>query len=448
MERMRAWLTEEVPRLIDKHGVPGAAVALLVDGEIVDVAAGVLNRRTGAAATTDSLFQIGSITKLWTTALVMQLVDDHVIELDDPVTQHLPDLRLRDDRITIRQLLNHTNGLDGDVLTHTTRGDDAIAVYADTVVPQLAQITPPGTAFSYCNSAYVILGRLVEVLRGKPFHALVRERIADRLELTHLATIPEEALLHSTAVGHLPDGQPAPVWNLPASIASAGSLLSTNARSLTTFAAAHLDGNHLLSDAAISTLWTSDVDVPDIGSFARKWGVGWASFDWDGAQVVGHDGGTIGQTAFLRVVPQAGVAVAVLTNGGTAGLFADEVFSHVLGDLASVRPSAPATPPIDPEPVDAGLVTGTYTAPALRLEITVDSSGRASVRMSPVSEEMRMTMPEPVTRELVRFDDHRLISLEPGSSGRHEVYAFDDEGGPASFVFVGGRLFPRDALCP
>ena len=443
MRRIRTWLTEEVPRLIDKHGVPGAAVAVLADGEVVDVAAGVLNRGTGVAATTDSLFQIGSITKLWTAALVMQLVDERVINLDDPVTKHLPGLRLPDDRVTIRQLLNHTNGLDGDVLTPTTRGDDAISAYVDTVVPQLAQVTPPGSGFSYCNSAYVILGRLVEVLRGKPFHVVVRERIADPLKLTHVATIPEEALLHRTAVGHLPDGQPVPIWNLPASIASAGALLSMNARALVAFAAAHLDGGELLSEAAITTLWTSDVDVPEIGSFARHWGVGWASFGWEGARVLGHDGGTIGQAAFLRVVPQAGVAVAVLTNGGTVGQFADDVLGHVLGELAPVRLPAPLTPPADPGPVDAGMVTGTYGSPALRLEITVDGSGRASARTSAESAEMRVTMPEPVVSELVRLDEHRLISVEPGPGGRHNVYVFVSEGGPARFVFVGGRLFPR-----
>ncbi|MCP3804314.1 beta-lactamase family protein [Allokutzneria sp. A3M-2-11 16] len=443
MKRIRAWLADEVPRLIDKHGVPGAAVAVLADGEIVDVAAGVLNRGTGVAATTDSLFQIGSITKLWTAALVMQLVDERVISLGDPVTEHLPDLRLPDDRVTVRQLLNHTSGLDGDVVTPTTRGDDAISAYVETVVPRLAQTMPPGTGFSYCNSGYVILGRLVEVLRGKPFHAVVRERIADRLKLTHVATIPEEALLYRTALGHIEGVGPAPVWSLPASIAPAGSLLSMTARSLVGFAAAHLEGSELLSEAALTTLWESDVDVPDIGSFARHWGPGWASFDWDGARVLGHDGGTMGQAAFLRVVPQAGVAVAVLTNGGTVGPFADEVLGHVLGELAPVRLPAPERPPAAPGPVDAGIVTGTYSSAAYRLEISVDGSGRASARMSAEAPELRATMPEPIVRELVRLDEHRLITLEPGPLGRHDVYVFVSEGGPAGFVFVSGRLLPR-----
>ncbi|GAA4033568.1 serine hydrolase domain-containing protein [Allokutzneria multivorans] len=442
MRRIHAWLSENLPALIEEHGVPGAAVAVLADGEVVDVAAGVLNQGTGVAATTDSLFQIGSVTKLWTAALVMQLVEERVIGLDDPVTHHLPSLRLPDERVTIRQLLDHTSGLDGDVLTPTTRGDDAIARYADTVAPGLAQLTPPGSGFSYCNSGYVILGRLVEVLRGKPFHVLLRERIADPLKLGHVATLPEEALLHRTAVGHFAR-TPAHVWNLPASISPAGSLLCTSARSLALFGA----GQHeLLSQETVTTLWESTVDVPEIGSFATHWGLGWASFGWEGARVLGHDGGTIGQAAFLRVVPRAGVSVAVLTNGGsTVGLFADAVLGHVLSELAHARPPARLTPPVAPAPIDASLVTGTYSSPALRLEIAADASGSATARVSAVSEETRLAMPEPMIKKMVRLDDRRLISVEPGMGGRHEVYVFVGDNGPADHAFGGGRLLPRVA---
>ncbi|WP_086829262.1 serine hydrolase [Allokutzneria sp. NRRL B-24872] len=443
MRRIHAWLTENLPSLIEEHGVPGASVAVVVDDEVVDVAAGVLNQGTGVAATTDSLFQIGSVTKLWTAALVMQLVEERVIGLDDPVTRHVPGLRLRDERVTIRQLLDHTSGLDGDVLTPTSRGDDAVALYADTVAPGLTQVIEPGSGFSYSNSGYVLLGRLVEVLRGKPFHVLLRERIADPLKLSHVATLPEEALLHRTAVGHF--GQtPVPVWNLPASISPAGSLLCTSARSLAQFGAAHVHGHELLSEEAVTTLWSSTVDVPEIGSFATHWGLGWASFGWEGARVLGHDGGTIGQAAFLRVVPQAGVSVALLTNGGsTVGLFADAVLGHLLSDLAPVRQPSRLTPPAAPAPIDASLVTGAYSSPALRLEITVDGPVSATARVSAVSEETRLAMPEPMTKKMVRLDERRLISVEPGMGGRHEVYVFVGDNGPADYAFGGGRLLPR-----
>ena len=75
LHEVKTWIADELPRLIEKYDVPAAAVAVLADGEVVDDAAGVLSRAHGVGATPDSVFQIGSITKLWTSTLVMQLVE-------------------------------------------------------------------------------------------------------------------------------------------------------------------------------------------------------------------------------------------------------------------------------------------------------------------------------------------------------------------------------------
>ena len=103
-------------------------MAVLADGEVVDDAAGVLSKATGVEATPDSVFQIGSITKLWTSTLVMQLVDEGKVDLDAPIRTYLPDFRIRDEdaaaQITTRQLLCHTAGFEGDIFTDTGLGDD------------------------------------------------------------------------------------------------------------------------------------------------------------------------------------------------------------------------------------------------------------------------------------------------------------------------------------
>ena len=86
-------------------------------------------------ATTDSVFQIGSITKVWTATVVMQLVDEGLLDLDAPVVEVLPELRLADPdvtkQVTMRHLLTHTSGIDGDVFTDTGRGDDCLEKYVD-----------------------------------------------------------------------------------------------------------------------------------------------------------------------------------------------------------------------------------------------------------------------------------------------------------------------------
>lgn len=188
--------------LSGKYGVPGAQVAVLADGEIVDAAVGVLSTATGVEATGDAVFHIGSITKVWTATLVLQLVDEGSVDLDAPVRRYLPEFRVRDEEaaaaITVRQLLSHTSGIEGDLFVDTGRGDDAVEKF----VPAIADaglVHRPGEMFSYCSSGYVLLGRVVEVLRGKPFAAVVRERLAGPLGLARVAANAEEAILFRAA---------------------------------------------------------------------------------------------------------------------------------------------------------------------------------------------------------------------------------------------------------
>src|SRR5690554_3029929 len=163
------FLQTQLARRAAERGVPGAAVAVVVDGEITDHAVGVLSTTTGVEATPESVFQIGSITKVWTATLVMQLVDEGLVRLDEPVTTYLPEFRLADPEttaaITVRHLLSHQAGFEGDVFTDTGRGDDAIATFVD-LLADMPQIFPPGAMFSYNNAGYIVLGLLVERLRG------------------------------------------------------------------------------------------------------------------------------------------------------------------------------------------------------------------------------------------------------------------------------------------
>jgi CubicO group peptidase (beta-lactamase class C family) len=182
---VRAWLVERFAGLVAEHDVPGAAVAVLVGDDIAEAASGVLNTATGVAATTNSVFQLASVTKLWTATLVMQLVDEGLLDLDRPVRAYLPRFRMADEHasatVTPLQLLSHTAGFDADVVTETTNGDDAIARFVDDYLPTVGQLFAPGEHYSYNNSGYSLLGRIVEVLRGKPYRQVLREHLLDHL---------------------------------------------------------------------------------------------------------------------------------------------------------------------------------------------------------------------------------------------------------------------------
>ncbi|MBO7936735.1 MULTISPECIES: serine hydrolase domain-containing protein [Streptomyces] len=121
MDRVGAWLRARLPGLLTEWGVPGAAVAVGVSERVAESVAGVLSAATGMRATVDSLFQIGSITKVVTATLLMQLADEGKLDLDAPVRDVLPEYRIADAeaarRITQRQLLGHVTGFEGDVFT-------------------------------------------------------------------------------------------------------------------------------------------------------------------------------------------------------------------------------------------------------------------------------------------------------------------------------------------
>ena len=378
---MKHW-QERLALLADKHGVPGANLAILQDGEVSDTAYGVLNLRTGVAATPDSVFQIGSISKVWSATLAMQLVDEGLLDLDAPIVTYLPDFKVADAdvtrTVTTRHLLTHSSGIDGDLFLDTGRGDDCVERYV-AACADLGQNHPLGATMSYCNSGYIVLGRLIEVLRGKSWDAVLRERLFTPLGLTSAGTLPEEALLHRAAVGHItPPGQElmvTPVWGIFRSAGPAG-LIHATARETLALAQLHLadgvapDGSRVISADSAREMRRPQVAVPDTHTLGSHWGLGWILMTWDGRDVYGHDGGTIGQSAFMRIVPEAGVAVCLLTNGGhTQDLFRD-LFNEILGELAGVQLPARLEPPAEPPAIDLKPYVGRYARESFEITFT------------------------------------------------------------------------------
>ncbi len=443
-EEIAAWLSARLPELVAEYDVPGAQAAVLVDGEIVSAAAGVLSLSTGVETTTDSVFQVGSITKVWTATLVMQLVDDGLLDLDEPVVKYLPDFRIADAAanaaITSRQLLNHTSGVDGDLFYDSGSGEDAVEKYLG-LIHDARQVHEPGAMFSYCNSGYVVLGRLVEVLRGKPYGQVLHERIAKPLGLEHLATSANEAILYRAAVGHIDDPEgnlvAAPVWSLAPSNAPAGSLLSMRAADLLGWAKAHLaGGGEILGEASTKAMREKQVDVPFIGAMPEHWGLGWELFGW-GKGVFGHDGGTIGQAAFLRVAQEGDFAVALLTNGPGGGSVYENLTMPLLRKYAGADVPDLPTPPANPGPLDAALISGSYHTPMIGFRVSVDDDGRGWVEIFPQSAEAKLLM-QPTRVEVVRLADDQLIAVER-EHGRYQVFSLvgTDDQGRAAYLFNG-----------
>ena len=168
--------------LARQHHVPGAVLAVRKGDEALDFATGVINSRTGVGTTTDAVFQIGSNTKLLTTTLVMQLADTGDVDLDEPVRRYVPAFELAErgaaGKITLRHLLTHASGIQGDYFEGFGRGDDAIERYVSSL-KKIDLIHRPGQMWSYCNSGFVLAGHVVERVTGLPYHQALRERICE-----------------------------------------------------------------------------------------------------------------------------------------------------------------------------------------------------------------------------------------------------------------------------
>ena len=457
LDDISGWITEQLPALLAEHKVPGAAIGVYAGGEVFDFASGVLSHATGVEATPDSVFQVGSITKTWTATLVMQLADEGLLDLDAAVVTYLPDFDLADSdaakTMTVRHLLCHKAGFEGDIFTDTGNNDDCIEKYVATLATD-PQLFAPDEMFSYNNAGFCVLGRIIEVLRGKPFDQALREHLFAPLGLTHAATDANSAILYRAAVGHLPNPDenglpvPAPMWSLAKSNAPAGAMLAMRPRDLLAFAAMHLnggkaaDGTQVLSEASATAMREAQVTVPPLGLMGSHWGLGFELFDFPTGFVFGHDGGTIGQSAFLRIVPGKNVAIALLTNGGNPIAVYFEVYRHLLKVLADIDLPANPVPPANPERIDAAKYVGTYANSMGKTEITQDSGGRIWMTETPLGE-LAALIGEVEKTELVHLGSDTLIAATP----KYGIYLpqvfIGDDGSGRSLYIHSGRAIRR-----
>ncbi len=223
----------------------------------------------------------------------------------------------------------------------------------------VGQDFPPGTAISCSSTGYNILGRIVEVLTGQTWDDALRDRLLTPLGLTGSATLPEDVLRFPAAMGHTDSGEPMPAWTLiPRSGGPYGGVLCSTAGDVVRFARMHL------ASAEFSAMRRHEVDVPDKWTVSSDgWGLGWALYDWG----FGRDGAATGQCSYLRVVPEAGVAVVLLTNGGGARQLYSDLF-RVL--LAGVTVPAPFAPPPEASTVDFEAHVGVYQREGVRITVS------------------------------------------------------------------------------
>ncbi|HVG95742.1 MAG TPA: serine hydrolase domain-containing protein, partial [Chloroflexota bacterium] len=368
-----AGLDESVRAVMAAAGVPGAAVGVLVGEEAYVAGHGVTNVDYPLPVDGDTLFQIGSITKTFTMAALVRLVDQGRLDLDAPVQRALPDLRLADPevaaRVTLRHLLTHTSGLPANDWATLGGGDDALARYVATQGPTWPLLLPLGRAPSYSNIAFSVAGRVLEAVSGGPYAAAIEELLFAPLGMERATLSAADAIVAATAAGHtVLEGRPhvQRPWPMPHTGAPAGGIIAS-VGDLLRYARLWLrggagpDGARLFTPAALAEIGRPQAPNP---GFPLSFGLTWLLGEAGGVTFWNHDGVTLGQTARLTVFPGHGVALVALTNANTGvavfRVVQEWVQEHVLG-LA-----APPPPRVTPLPAGAAalaIYAGAYQNP-------------------------------------------------------------------------------------
>jgi CubicO group peptidase (beta-lactamase class C family) len=436
-----------------RWAVPGAVVAVLRDGERETRAYGVVSLETGYPIRTDTLLPIGSIAKVYTAALVMTLVDEGNLDLDTPVAAYLPDLTLADERardaITLRQLLSHQSGLFGDYYDNFGMGDDALARCVATF-SSLRQLSVPGELWAYCSSGFMLAGRVVEVVTGTPFEAVMRERVFKPLGLDHSFFFAHEAIVYPTAVGHslkTPGGDEHEVcreYLLSRNVAPAGGVIS-DAGDLLTFAAFFMgdgawNGKRVLGSSALEAMLTPQVRAANFraAGFAEWGGLGWAIRFIDGVKIVEHGGSLNGFQVKLKFVPERRFAIAVLTNSGRGGILGDRVAGWALDHFLDLRAprSEPITQPNDALARFAGRYRGQDGEEAI---FTVEDGGlrRVIKEINPMSNR-EQTFPPNL---LLPLSEREFVVVTQDENEGAQVDFIVGDDGAIRFLRMDGRLY-------
>jgi CubicO group peptidase (beta-lactamase class C family) len=464
VDELRDQLPHDLSRLAAEHDVPGVSVAVLIGDEVVEATSGVLNTRTRVPVTPDSLFMIQSITKVLTATLVMQLVDESLLALDDPVQDVLPDFRTADaeisGEITVRHLLTHTGGFEGDLWAATTAGPDALQRFVADLVSQASQHTRPGQRFSYCNAGFGVLGRIVEVMRRSTYEDAVRHHLAEPLGIDELAFSADQALAFGTAIGHVrsdPDADLRPLrsWAvMPPSNPAAGNQLAMSARGLLAVARMHLSdgrapgGTSVLSSSSARLMRERQVDHPAAVGAPSGHGLGW----WlDRGGLVEHGGGSTGVAAMLRTAPQQQVAAAVVTNAESGAALIDELLEPWFGDLVGITPKITLPTPPRPElTFDARPHLGRYALRQRQLDLARDvRDGRLWLSDTPLADSLEMarlagTVASTQRLELRPWSGERFMIIDSAGRPIGPVEFLDrDRQDRARFLYFGGRGAPR-----
>ena len=325
-----------------KQHIPGLALAVAKRGELVKTACyGLANVELGVPVQTGTVFQIQSVTKTFTAAAIILLIEEGKLCLDDKISKHLADLPESWEAVTVRHLLSHTSGIKDFIneptvdLQHDIKPNDVIKSLL--VKPLTFQ---PGEQYAYSNTGYHLLGMIIHAVTGKHWGEFVQERILDPLGMHDTRVISLSDIITNRAAGYvwendqLKNGR----FIAPTIVSYAGGGLCSTVLDLAKWDAA-LYTEKILRRSSLQQMWTP-AKLNDGSSV--NYGLGWVINNVRGHRLVSHAGSLVtGFTSIFARFLDDNLTVIILSNQQAANLRA--IAMHVAANYIAELRQGPGT---------------------------------------------------------------------------------------------------------
>jgi CubicO group peptidase (beta-lactamase class C family) len=426
-------LEETVVEELKQTMTPGAAVAV-VSGEHVIFAKGfgTANVETGVPVTPDMLFRVGSVTKMFTAAVLVGLAEEKQINLDEAIGKYAKGLNPKMSLITAHQLMTHTAGLTDESPTdYGLHDDSALSAYVRSLNGDHF-FTEADRVFSYSNPGFDVAGFLIEEIGGKPYADLMSERLFIPLGMNRTTFRPTMAMTHPLSQGHSTSHKARQTVIRPFGDNVAGwpdGFMFSSVHDLARFAIAfmndgRIDGKQVLTPKLISKLSTPYVDIQSRFGFDNgKYGYGMFVHDYRGAHVIWHAGLMPGFGALFEMVPARRFAVIVLANrsGSLLNRTAEKAMELMLP--LDARKSSPEHPQSTSE-AEIRDFLGTYMNKPESVELVV-RQGRVLIRREDGEFPVRSA------------GGNRFIVSRPGEGEAEEFVLLRDDHGKPAYLHIG-----------
>lgn len=412
--RSLEWL---ITHELEAKQIPAISIALVDDQRTVWAQGfGYADPQRKVRATADTVYRVGSVSKLFTDVAVMQRVEHGELDLDAPVTRYLPEFQPKNPfggTVTLRHLMAHRSGL---------VREPPVGHYFDPSQPTLAAtvaslngtelVYAPGEKSKYSNAGIGVVGYTLEKTGGEPFAPALRKAVLEPLGMDHSRFEPSPEIRRGLAKGTmwtLHRGQfPAPTFQLGE--APAGCLYST-VRDLGRFASSLCAGGQgILQQRSLNEMWRIQYAAPDQ---KRGFGLGFLVSDFEGHRQVSHDGAIYGFATTFKVLPEQKLGVVVIASRDLANATTDRIAEHALRGMLAARAGKPVPEPELTAPVDPEV--------ARRLPGRYEREDGRTVELGMQAGRLFAYPPEGIARLELRTAGNRLVADDPAAVSKLEL---------------------------